>query len=245
MAERVRRPGSSTARRFARRQWARRWLRLRWVLAGLLSVALVVSGIWLVWFSSVLGVEEVTVSGTGYLSADDIRAAASVPDGEPLASVDLEAIRRRVQALAPVRSAEVRRVWPDSVDVRVEERQAIAVVSIGGVVRGLDADGVVFRTYSSKPRDLPLVQADPDTRTEAIAESAKVVSALPASLARSVDHIETRTLDEITLVLRDGRTVLWGSSADSELKARVLEQLLTRRGRTFDVSVPGNPLAQG
>ena len=245
MAERGRGSSDATRRRFARRQWARRWLRWRWLAAAAAVLVVAVTMVWVVWFSSVLSVEKVTVSGTGYLSADEIRAAAAVPPDQPLARLDLEAIQRRVQALAPVRRAEVSRVWPDGLRIKVQERQAIAVVSIGGVVRGLDADGVLFRTYPSKPRDLPLVQAEPDTRTEAIAESAAVVSAMPPELARTVDHVEARTLDQITLVLRDGRSVRWGSSEDSELKARVLEDLLTRRGRTFDVSVPGNPLAEG
>ena len=42
-------------------------------------------------------------------------------------------------------------------------------------------------------------------------------------------------------VLRDGRTVLWGSADESALKAEVLVALLDGPGRTFDVSVPGQP----
>ena len=37
-----------------------------------------------------------------------------------------------------------------------------------------------------------------------------------------VDHVEVETIDQITLVLRSGRTVRWGSSEDSKLKSRVL-----------------------
>ena len=37
-----------------------------------------------------------------------------------------------------------------------------------------------------------------------------------------VDHVEVLTVDQITLVLRDERIVLWGSSDDSATKAEVL-----------------------
>lgn len=238
-------PDVRTRRRFARRQWARRWVTWKWAVSLLAAVSLVAGGVQLVWFSQVLGVTSVTVSGTGFLSADEIRAAAAVPRGRPLARVDLDLVESRVAALAPVRSVEAARVWPDSVAITVEERTPVAVVSIGGTVRGLDADGVVFRTYPRKPRSLPLVQADAEVRSEAIEEAAAVVSAMPSELAGRVDHIEVRTVDEISLVLRDGRTVVWGSADQSELKARVLGALLKEKGTRYDVSVPGQPRVAG
>lgn len=233
-------------RRFARRQWARRWLTWKWVV-GLLGVAVLAGlGIWLLWFSSVLTAKNVTVTGTGYLSADDIRAAAAIGSEEPLISLDVGAVRNRVAALAPVDSVAVRRVWPDRVRIDVDERDAVAVVDIAGEIRGIDADGVVFRSYPSKPRNLPLVQAGTGARDEAITESAQVVSAMPATLARRIDHVEVETVDQITLVLRDGRTVVWGSAEKSEQKARVLEALLTtKRAQEYDVSVPGLPTSRG
>ena len=62
-----------------------------------------------------------------------------------------------------------------------------------------------------------------------------------ADLARQVDHVEVATVDQISLVLRDGRTVVWGSAEESELKAEVLAPLLSSPGQTYDVSVPGQP----
>ena len=49
------------------------------------------------------------------------------------------------------------------------------------------------------------------------------------------------TVDQISLVLRDGRTVEWGSAEQSELKAEVLVPLLKRPAQRYDVSVPGQP----
>ena len=49
------------------------------------------------------------------------------------------------------------------------------------------------------------------------------------------------TVDQITLVLRDGRQVLWGSAEESDAKARVLVALLKEPAASYDVSVPGQP----
>ncbi len=228
-------------RRFARRQWARRWLAWRYLVAAVLLLALVAGGIWLVFFSSVLAVQGVQVRGARSLSAAEVRDAAGVPPGAPLARVDLGTIESRVESMAMVRSAEVTREWPDQVLIRVEERVAVAVVDIGGRVRGMDAEGVVFRDYARPPAGLPRVQTTADTRSDALQEAAQVIGALPGDLSARVDHVEVQTVDQISLVLRDGRTVMWGSAEQSEEKASVLAALLRHPAERYDVSVPGNP----
>ena len=228
-------------RAFARRQWARRWLTWKYVLLVLLLVGLLVGGAWLFWFSSYLAVRTVEVSGADRLGDAEVRAAASVPAGEPLARVDLAIVRARVQALADVRAAEVTRTWPDTITIDVEERTPVAVVEIGGTLRGLDAEGVVFREFGSPPDDLPRVESPADTGRDALLEAARVVSALPDDLSRRIDHVEVATVDQIALELRDGRRVVWGSAEESEAKAEVLGALLKQPGATYDVSVPGQP----
>jgi cell division protein FtsQ len=228
-------------RAFARRQWARRWLTWKYVLLGLLLAGALVGTVWLVWFSSYLSVRSVEVSGADRLGNDAVLAAAEVPDGEPLARVDIATVQARVQALADVRSAEVTRTWPDTITIAVQERTPVAVVEIGGRLRGLDVEGVVFRDYRSVPDGLPRVETPVDTGRDALLEAARVVSALPADLTRQVDHVEVATVDQISLELRDDRTVLWGSAEESGAKAEVLTALLEQPGTTYDVSVPGQP----
>lgn len=230
-------------RRFARRQWARRWLAWKPVLAAVLVLVLVGGGIWLVFFSAYLSVSGVQVTGTELLRTAQVERAAAVPEGDALATVDLDRIRARVEALAAVRSADVTRQWPDRVRISVTERQAVAVVDIGGQLHGLDEDGVVFRDYGRAPAGLPRIESPSGTGSEALREGALVVAALPRDLAARVDHVTVRTVDEITLVLRGGRDVTWGSAADSDQKAAVLARLLpvADGAEHLDVSVPGRP----
>lgn len=232
-------------KRFARRQWARRWLAWRRVVALLLLIALMVGTVWLFYFSDVLAVEEVEVQGTRTLSAEQVREVAAVPSGQPLARVDLDAIRARIQAMAVVRDADVTLSWPDGVIIDIDERVAIAVVDIAGRTRGMDAEGVVFRDYPKPPPGMPQVRMSSDTRGDALREAALVIEALPAEISRRVDHVEVATIDQISLVLRDGRDVVWGSAEESEAKAEVLAGLLEQPGHTFDVSVPGQPTTSG
>ncbi len=130
-----------TRRRFARRQWARRWLSLRYVLAFVVVVALVGTSIWLVFFSSTLQVKKIEVVGNELLSDGRVREVADIPLGEQLALVDLARADRRVGSLAEVRSVDVTRTWPDGVRISVVERTAVAVVELGGRLRGHGEEG--------------------------------------------------------------------------------------------------------
>jgi cell division protein FtsQ len=236
------RAGRRTRRRFARRQWARRWLSLRYVLLAVAVVALVGTSIWLVFFSATLQVKRVEVVGNELLSDGRIRERAAVPLGEQLALVDLGRADARVGSLAEVKSVDVTRTWPDGVRISVVERTAVAVVELAGRLRGLDADGVVFREYKAVPQGMPRVRPGSSAGTDALKEAATVVAALPEDLASRVDHVEVETVDQITLVMRDQREVLWGSAEESELKAEVVDKLLAaQRAPFYDVSVPGNP----
>lgn len=234
-----------TRRRFARRQWRRRWLAWRRVLAVAVLVAVVGAAVWAVWFSSLLSVQSVAVNGTSTLRAAQVRRAAGVELGKPLVSVDLDAVHARIAALAAVDHVEVSRQWPDQVRIDVTERTPVAVVDLGGRLRGLDKDGVVFLDYRSAPAGMPKVVTPFGTSAEALREAAKVVTALPVALSRIVDHVEVKTVDQIMLALSDGRSVVWGSAAESAQKAEVLQALLKQEAKTYDVSVPGQPTTAG
>lgn len=229
-------------RRFARRQWARRWLAWRILVAALGVLAVVAGLVWLVFFSPVLAVRGVEVDGAEVLDPRVVRRVAEVPSGTPLANVDLDAVGERVEALTPVLDVDVSRAWPDRVRIAVTERAAVAVVMRDGVLQGVDADGVLFRRYPSRPPSLPLVRVGVGTGAEALSEAALVIDALPSDLAPRVEYISVRTVDTISLRLRNGHTVLWGSAEDSANKAKVLDVLLDQPAQLYDVSVPGQPV---
>jgi len=129
---------------FRRRRNAGRWRTLRLVLLAVLAVAVVAASVWVVFFSSFVTARDVTVTGTSSLGDGRIERAADVPTGTPLARLDLDAIRARVEAITAVKSAEVSRSWPHTVHIDVTERTPIAVINQGNGLQGLDDQGVLF-----------------------------------------------------------------------------------------------------
>ncbi|HET8561052.1 MAG TPA: FtsQ-type POTRA domain-containing protein [Marmoricola sp.] len=227
---------------FRRRRRARRWRRLRPWLLLVAVLALVAICCYAVFFSSWLAARRVQVTGLERVSRAAVVAQAHVPLGTPLALVDLAAIRKRVEHLPAVRTVDVSRSWPHAVRLAVTERVPVAVIDRGHGLQALDRTGATFGHYATAPRGLPLVEGSPRVRVDALAEAGKVAASLPPAVLHRVDHIRVVTVDRIELHLRDGRTVLWGSSAESAQKAEVLGVLLHRRHvGLIDVSVPGRP----
>ncbi len=212
----------------------------RGLLLGIVAAVVLVgaAAVYVVGFTGVLGVRHVTVTGVRALPAAEVRAAAAVPDRQPLARVDIDAVADRVRALPGVERAAVARSWPDTLRITITERHGVAVVNRAGAYWLVDPDGVVFQRVAARPKlpllDLTDVGRDSPTATAALA----AVTALPPKLLATVGTVRAATPEQVTLVLTDGRSVFWGGGEDSAAKASVLGALLSRPGKTYDVSTP-------
>lgn len=239
--------GTRVHERFAARARARRRTVLRrWTWATLAAAATVTAG-WLVLGSGVLAVRSVVVTGAQRLSAAEVRAAAGVPVGSALATVDTGTVARRVAALPPVASVRVDRRWPGTLVVAVRERQPVAALTTGDAVVLLDGSAVAFATVPSRPAGvLPLRVPGPVPGPgQASARAAlQVLTALPADLRAQVVALRADTPAAVTLTLRGGRQVVWGGVQASPRKARILEALSTRPARRYDVSAPDFPVTR-
>lgn len=237
---------SATARRRPRRRSPRdRWRRLALQLGPGAAVVAVLG--WLLWGSPVLAVHSVEVDGAETLTAAEVVGVAGIVEGTPLLRVDLGAAEARVARLPQVATVEVTRGWPRSVVVTVVERAPVAVVEQAGSRSLVDADGVFFDTVTGPtpagvvPLDVP--DPGPDDRVTRAALAALV--ALPRELRADVTAAAATTPEDVTLVLADGTTVLWGSAEHAGDKADALVALLGQLesgtlepAGTIDVSAP-------
>jgi cell division protein FtsQ len=231
-----------SVRRFSARARRNRLRQAAPLLTAAVVVGLVGIGAAVVWFTPVVAVREVRVTGASLVSVDDVRAAAAVPVGRSLARVDVHAVHERVAALPPVGRVEVRRELPGTVVISVTERTPAAVVEQSAAEPGLwliDASGVVYRKAESRPAGLALLRipapskADPTTRA-----ALTVLRALPPELLTPMAVLAADAPARIRLELTDGRTIVWGDATENAEKVRVALVLIGRPGRTIDVSAP-------
>lgn len=243
-----RRAVPASARRFATRARRHRLRRAAPWLAAAVVVCLAGVAALVVWGTSVFGVTNIKIEGTGITSPESVRAAAGVPSGTPLARVDTGAVARRILRLPPIRQASVDRVWPRSITIRVVERTAVAVVPVddGGVL-ALDETGVAFQRLPTAPGGLPVVRlAAPSPGDAATRGALSVLRSLPDELRSSLVAVWGEGPARIRLELVDHRTIVWGDATDNDVKARVALELLRRKDLTenktvYDVSAPYVP----
>jgi cell division protein FtsQ len=215
----------------------------RGLILGAIATVLVGSLVaWLVAFSSVFGVRSVTVRGEHTVSAGQVRAAAHITSGTPLVRLDTDGIRSRVAALPDIASVTVTTSFPSTVFITVTERVAIGVVQNKRGYALVDRTGDQFRRVAHRPAHLPLFAVPQGTSSRTTGGAvATVAAALPASLRERITSIQAFDQNAITLLLKDGRVVGWGSPARSADKARVLSALLRQPGTQFDVTDPDQP----
>lgn len=233
--------------RFAARAAYVRRRRWRRIAIGVLALAVVLTLVWVVMFSSVLAVRRVAVDGETTLKESQVRRAADVRIGQPLARIDTGAIEARVGAMERIQEVAVSRSWLHTVKITVVERTPVAWITVGGVIRGLDRYGIDFRTYTKVPKGLLEVQVEatePRQRQqtlEAVASVIQVIEDEDPALRKRIQSISAATKDSIELDLTKGRTVVWGSRGDSKHKLSVLRPLLRINAARYDISAPDQP----
>ena len=219
---------------------ARRRRRLRSAARALVLLLPVAAVAWVVLASSWLAVDEVDVSGTGRVTEADVRKAVAVAPGTPLARVDTGAVAERVAELTPVADVAVRRTWPGTLTVEVTERvPAAGVVGPRGVTL-VDAGGVPFGAEPALPPGVVTLDvADPGPDDPATRAALDVHAMLPEELRGRVATVRASSPQAVTLVLADGREVVWGGAGGTATKAAAVLALLDRPGTVLDVSGEG------
>lgn len=217
-----------------------RALRRRWI--ALLTVLTVAALVYLLYFTSFLGVGSVEVDGSSVVPADEIRAAAAVPDQRPMLLVDTDEIADRVNKLPGVASVDVSRSWPSTIEITVTERAPVAFFAGPGGLHLVDAAGFDYKTIPAKPPGLPeLTLAHPDPGDAVTRSVMAVLTSLPPPLKAEITLVRAQTPGGVEFTLRNGKVVRWGDAGDPDRKAKVLAVLLTRAGHVYDVASPELP----
>ena len=130
------------------------------LLSDLLTLCAAVALGWalVVWFLSrpLFPLRElVVVTNPSQVTEEQLDYAARLAVQGNFFTVDLEAVKDTFEKLPWVRKAEVRRRWPDALELRIEEHDAVAywTVSDNGDARLVNRQGEVFVAASNA--DLP------------------------------------------------------------------------------------------
>ncbi len=169
----------------------------------------------LIFFTSPLfKLSQVSVSGNGKVTRDEILALANIVPGRNLLTMDLKAIRERLASISRIRSVEVKWLWPGRVSIQVQEREPAFLVmseSFAGQWFFADQEGKLLdRASGSSEPSLPRLILDYPLRRE---------KPLSPALINSVQRWQ-KLLDEEEYEKIDSMVVAFTSDSGNNLALR-------------------------
>lgn len=229
--------------------------RLAWSLALVLVVGatLVAAGEWAV-RSPFFRVRHVTITGLAHETEAQVLAATGLSSDPPLVDVSAASLERSLAGFAWIGSVRVVKHWPNTLDVAVRERVAVAVAYDGAHrLRYVDAAG---HDLGPAPRAANLPTLDylhPRAGTwpylGAGRSAAYVASRLPAAFGAQVSVITEDSRGTVALKLTTPVTFVLGPATDLTAKfvsvASVIAHATLVPGDVVNVSVPGSLAVTG
>jgi cell division protein FtsQ len=190
-----------------------------------------------------------------------IEAASGLGGHPPLIDVDAGTVAARVERLPYIASAQVRKSWPDGVEISVTER--VPAVQMAGPGTGwsiLDAKGRTLGVVPQRAPGLAVVivldtagDVPPasvgQTLGQRAAAALTVCRTLPPAFADQVVAVTEAADATVSLYLNSGLTVLLGTTDDLTAKyedvAAIIAHGSLAGAKTIDVTVPQSPTVGG
>ena len=220
------------APRVIRRRHAGAWLAL--TLALLAVVAGTVA--WRLVRSDFFVVSRLHVTGSANLDPNTVLNRAGVL-GKQLYAVDEAAAAASIEKLPLVRSARIRRIWPNEIAITIQEREPWGTWQIGGVNYLVDNTGVVLDIVS-QPRATniyeldaaPGLQPGDHVNADAVRMAQALLSELPHTISQRFAKLEYSSEDGLELLTDQGVRIRLGDSQGLNYKLSVWQALNAKVG---------------
>jgi cell division protein FtsQ len=183
-----------------------------------------------------------------------VASVTGLDERDNLLLLSTDGLEKDILSLPWVAAAEVDRRLPDTVRVKIEEREPALVIEVPSGRWTIDAHGRVLEEGRASPK-LPILsgaitgglEAGEQVSHDGVVGGLKVWRSLPHRLRNDIVALFAPSAERISFSFRDHTLVRYGSSRDRIAKRRVLLALLERikeRGLTasyIDIRVPTNP----
>ncbi len=127
--------------------------------------------------------------------------------------VDVTAVRDQVEAMTWVRSASVRRVWPDTLAIEIDEHKPLAVWSRGGLV---DDQGKLFAGQAAEVAETLPVFNGIETLAKAMVEQYRAMKPQFDAVELRVASLELNERRAWTVKLDNGIELVLGRELKAE-----------------------------
>lgn len=232
------------------------------VITLVLIVAVVLMGVTVLFASPLLSIQEIRVVGNSTVSTEEIIRRSGITIGMNRFSLDTDAVTRRVEGNRYLICELVHMPEQNTVEIRVREREVVAVIDYNGLYYYADNRGKILEEFSNRAMPLDglilvtglsirhcdvgqtIILTDSsnlEVFTEILVEL-KVLGAIDR-----ISELDMSSMESIFLMTRDGYSVRLGNGSDIHRKLRAMLLTLDKIEEEglgvgdLDVSAPVNP----
>ncbi len=176
-------------------------------------------------FAEQLRVEDIIISGNSRLEREDVLDSLKVRRGESLLNLHFSELRGRLKANSWIKKVDLRKQYPDTLEIRIEEAEPKALLSINDQLYLVDGDGNRLESIKGETTPfLPVIKnIDPVLRKE-MSEALKLVAAMSGKGAFADRESIEIGLESYGLTVRmDGEFIKVGYDDYEEKFARWIE----------------------
>jgi cell division protein FtsQ len=199
-------------------------------------------------YTPVFRARHIDVEGEDTLTTAQVLRIAGVNDGTNVFHLDPSAVEASLRSSPWIADAEVVRDLPSTIQIRITEREPVAIVTIDGVTQPVAGDGTVLPGDDTS--NLPEVRASAGTLDAAAwTDAARALAAMPRPIWSRVRAVVVATDGSLTVRLDANLDVSYGPAGGEAAKAAALHAILAWAAQdgvslaTIDVTVPGAPTA--
>ncbi len=119
------------------------------------SATLIISYSWITQ-TELFGAEQIEITGINRLSDADILKQANIKFGMNIFEINLPVLRQKLLAHPWINKAELFRIMPNKIQIRVQEHLPVATIEFNKKYL-MNMDGILFMEYSDSFNTLPLI----------------------------------------------------------------------------------------
>ena len=251
------------------RKQEKRRSRLPLIIVGV-SVFLAVSFLGMYYIISktnVFEIEEINITGTEHLTAQEVRALVSIPQGTTLLNIDTAQIEASMERDAWVQTVDVNRVFPNKIEIVVHEREIGAIVEVPtGTAQTIQNwaiadDGMWLMVIPSRDSEVgsQLSQQIYDDAEKAlhiidvpygvqpqigayctddnVNNALKIITGMTTELADQVKVVSAKDVESTMLTLDNNREIAFGAADNIREKERICLQIMAENERVVFINV--------
>lgn len=212
--------------------------------------------------SSVFYVEKISVMGNQAVAAKEIISLAGINIGKNIFEFDVQASEKAIAVIPRVKQAEIKRHFPNRVEIRVVERKPWAYVVHNNLVFQIDNEGICLdKAATMNETELPVIsianipkvlQEGQQVNQAAIDLVRCIVDVLPSDILQEVSEFHYTDLGQVTVFTLDGTEVRLGGKDRLDEKISLWRRVINMQSENesqgeweyIDLRFKGQPIIQ-